>query len=114
MTNLCRSNFDAYEKGKDIGTRRRHCSHGFAFASPLLETVSFIRRILDDKLASEFLFDPYITQTCILAGVACSYAAKGKMPPYKAGRLLPLEFYEDLPVAPELEEHFYGSPSPKS
>jgi len=37
-----------------------------------------------------------------------SNAAEGKMPPYpKKAILRPIEFYEGLPVVPELEEHFY-------
>jgi hypothetical protein len=91
-------------------------SLGFNFGSPILECVWLVRQTLGDKLASEFLFDLQVTEIIILAGVACGYAAEGKMPPYpKSKNLRPIDFYEILPVAPELEEQFYGKNSlPKS
>jgi len=91
-------------------------SLGFHLGSPIRECVWLIRQILGDKLASEFLFDFQITEIVLLAIGAYGYAAEGKMPPYvkKGSRIYPIEFYEGLPVAPELEEQFYGkNVSPK-
>ena len=69
--------------------------------------------VLGDKLASEFLFDPQITEIIIVASVTYGHAAEGKMPPYAKGdNLRPIEFYEGLPVAPELERQFYGKNRP--
>jgi hypothetical protein len=66
-------------------------------------------RVLGDELASDFLYDFQITEIIILAVCAYGYAAEGKMPPYvKDANLRPIEFYEGLPIAPELEEWFYG------
>jgi len=83
-------------------------SQGLAPPSHFLIAVWSIRRTLGDILASEFLYDPHVTQMFGLASGACYYAAKGEMPSYKNARLMPLDFYEWLPIAPELEEQFYG------
>jgi len=82
---------------------------GFPFGTTAHEFYWLVRRILGDKLASEFLYDFQITEVIILAVCACGYAAEGKLPPYERFDILrPIEFYEAQPVAPDLEEQFYG------
>ncbi len=69
----------------------------------------FVRELLGNKLAREFLFDFQITEIIMLAVGAGAYAMHGKMPPYTEGAdIHRLEFYEGLPVDPQLEELFYG------
>jgi hypothetical protein len=88
---------------------------GFPFGTFTHQIYWLVRRLLGNKLASEFLYDLQITEIIALAVCACGYAAEGKMPPYTAKGLRPLEFFEGLRVAPELEEQFYGpSSSPKN
>jgi len=83
--------------------------------SPFYPFYWFARQTLGDKLASEFLFDFQITEIIILAmGAYGKWAMEGKPPDVKDVNLHPIDFYEGLPVAPELEEYFYGSSSPKS
>jgi hypothetical protein len=84
---------------------------GFPFGTLFHEIGWIARRILGDKLASEFLYDFQITEIIILAVCAYGSAAEGKMPPYVVENLRPIEFFEGLRVAPELEEQFYGPSS---
>jgi hypothetical protein len=84
----------------------------FPFGTWAHEIYWFVRRILGDELASEFLYDFQIAEIIVLAICACGYATDGKLPPYNQGaNLRPIEFYEGQPVAPELEERFYGETS---
>jgi hypothetical protein len=100
----------------ELAIRTRHAyeeydkfrGRGFPFGTLAHKIYWMVRRILGDKLASDFLYDFQITEIIILAVCAYAYAADGKMPPYpKKAILRPIDFYEGLPVAPELEEHFY-------
>jgi hypothetical protein len=85
---------------------------GFPLGTLAHEIYWMVRRILGDKLASDFLYDFQITEIIILAVCAYGYAAEGKKPPYEKGaRLASIEFYEGLPVAPELEKLFYDKPN---
>jgi hypothetical protein len=104
----------------ELAIRTRHAleeydklrGRGFPFGTLAHEICWIVRRILGDKLASDFLYDFQITEVIILAVCAYSYAAEGKMPPYpKKALLRPIEFYEGLSVAPGLEELFYGKPN---
>jgi hypothetical protein len=100
--------------------RRAECAYeeynkltglGFPFGTPIHQVYWIVRRILGNKLASEFLYDLQIIEIVALAVCACGYAAEGKMPPYIAKGLRPIEFFEGLRVAPALEEQFYGPSS---
>jgi hypothetical protein len=81
----------------------------FAF-NPIIHAIVWLtQRALGENLTREFLYDFQIAEIIILALCTYGYEANGKMPPYpKEAILHPLEFYENLPVAPELEELFYG------
>jgi hypothetical protein len=86
---------------------------GFAF-NPIIHGLVWIaQRTLGEKLAREFLYDFQIAEIIILTLCTSGYVLEGKMPPYpKEAILRPIEFYEGLPVAPELEEWFYGKNRP--
>jgi hypothetical protein len=85
---------------------------GFPLGTLAHEIYWMVRRILGDKLASDFLYDFQITEIIILAVCAYGYAIEGKTPQdVKGANLRPIEFYEGLPVAPELEELFYDKPN---
>jgi hypothetical protein len=67
-----------------------------------------VQRALGEKLTREFLYDFQIAEIIILTLCTSGYVLEGKMPPYpKEAILRPIEFYEGLPVAPELEKLFY-------
>ena len=70
------------------------------------------QRALGESLTREFLYDFQIAEIIILTLCTSGRVIEGKMPPYpKEAFLRPIEFYEGLPVAPELEELFYGKPN---
>ena len=82
---------------------------GFAFNPILHGLVWLAQRALGEMLAREFLYDFQIAEIIILTLCAYGYATEGKMPPYpKEALLRPIEFYEGLPVAPELEKLFHS------
>jgi len=81
----------------------------FPFGILAHEICWLVQRILGDELASELLYDPQITEIIFLAVCAHGYATDGNLPPYETlENLRPVEFYEALPCAPDLEERFYG------
>jgi hypothetical protein len=85
------------------------------FDSPFHPIVWFALHVLGDTLGNKFLYDFQVDEILVLAAGARFYAIQGKMPPYvKDTRTPQIEFYENLPVATELEKLFYGNPSPKS
>ena len=66
------------------------------------------QRALGEKLTREFLYDFQIAEIIILTLCTYGYVIERKMPPYpKEAILRPIEFYESLPVAPEIEKLFY-------
>jgi hypothetical protein len=81
--------------------------------NPLVHGIVWLaQRTLGENLAREFLYDFQIAEIIILTLCTHGYTDESKMPPYpKEAILRPIEFYEGLPVAIELEEQFYGSPS---
>jgi hypothetical protein len=71
-----------------------------------------VQRALGEELTREFIYDFQIAEIIILTLCTSGYVLGGKQPPYpKEAILRPIEFYEGLPVAPELEEQFYGKPN---
>ena len=67
-----------------------------------------VQRALGEKLTREFLYDFQIAEIIILTLCTSGYVLGGKKPPYpKEAILHPIEFYESLPVAPEIENLFY-------
>ena len=100
------------ELTKRVESASKEClkliSCGVGVGLPFYIPFCFARRTLGDKLASEFLYDPQITEIAALAVYAYGYAIEGKTPQdVKGANLRPIEFYEGLPIAPELEELFY-------
>jgi hypothetical protein len=67
------------------------------------------QRALGESLTREFLYDFQIAEIIILTLCTSGRVIEGKMPPYpKEALLRPIEFYEGLPVAPELEKLFHS------
>jgi hypothetical protein len=99
---------EMFTRGKNaLEEYEKLCKLGFYFNSPYHEAYYTANKTLGEELAIQFLNDFQITDILVLIFAAFFYALKGKEPPYikyvKGGKLLPLEFYENLEVDPELE-----------
>ncbi len=103
MAKLSKSGYKVYDNLIEFG---------FPYGTYLHQITWVVRWIFGNRLASEFLYDFQITEIIALAACVSGYAAEGKITPYAKIKILrPIEFYEGLPVAPELEKQFYGESS---
>jgi len=84
--------------------------HGIkiVFASPYFEAKWRVRHMLERERADR-LFDNHVVATVlILAFYAYNRDFRGEMPPHGSlTDLKPLEYYEALPVDPDLEDKYY-------
>jgi len=85
--------------------------HGIdlVFSMPTFEAKWRAVKRLDGRLAKKLFGDVAVEQILEFAGYAYAFARKGKMPPYKPfATMEALEYYEALPVDPELEDRYYN------
>jgi len=84
--------------------------HGIkiVFASPYFEAKWRARHMLQSELAERLFDNDVVTTILILAFYGYNRDFRGKMPPHGSPiDLKPLEYYEALPVDPDLEDKYY-------
>jgi hypothetical protein len=85
--------------------------HGtyLTFSEPYYEALWKAHKALGNEIAKKLINDFDVGVILSFVAYACTFASKGKFPPYAFfARLKPLEYYEALPVDPGLEDKYYN------